>query len=85
MMCHSKLAKRGALLHSENTSRSICLPGKEEGYAEGAVQVVRQFPNIFRWLSSGFLALRLGEKALHPTLWWRNYVHVDNEVVKEEK
>ena len=31
LMCHSKLAKRGALLHSENTSQSIWLPGRGEG------------------------------------------------------
>jgi len=31
LMCLSKFAKRGVLLHSENTSQSIWLPGTEEG------------------------------------------------------
>ena len=48
LMCHSKLAKRGAFLHSGNSSPSIWLPGKGEDYAGRTVQAVRQISNIFK-------------------------------------
>jgi len=48
LMCHSKLAKRGAFSHSENKCQSSWLPGKGEGNAGRNVQALRQFPNIFK-------------------------------------